>query len=105
TLFMSGFAALDMDTQEALHPGNIGAQAESTFMAILQLLEHAGLGPAALLEPPEYGVESAIPDYRSVAGVRERLLSPPWPASTGATCASLLRPEFLIELFSTHLSP
>lgn len=105
TLYMSGFAALDMETQEVLHPGDIGAQAEVTFGSILALLDHAGLGPTDLLETTEYCVESAIPDYRAVAGVRERLLSPPWPASTGAICAGLLRREFLLEVFATALYP
>lgn len=105
TLYMSGFAALDMETQEALHTGDIGAQAEVTFDSILTLLEHAGLGPANLLETTEYCVESAVGDYRAVAKVRERLLSPPWPASTGALCAALLRPEFLLEVFPTALYP
>lgn len=105
TLYMSGFAALDMETQQALHPGDIGSQAEATFGAILELLTHAGLGPADLLETTEYCVESAIRDYRAVAGVRERLLSPPWPASTGAICQGLLRPEFLFEVFPTALYP
>ncbi|MFD1825475.1 Rid family hydrolase [Mumia zhuanghuii] len=105
TLFMSGFAALDMKTQEALHPGDIGAQAEVTYGAILELLAHAGLGPTDLLETTEYCVESALGDYRAVAGVRERLLSPPWPSSTGAICQGLLRPEFLLEVFPTALYP
>lgn len=105
TLFMSGFAALDMATQQALHPGDIGAQAEATYGTILELLAYAGLGPADLLETTEYCVQSALPDYRAVAGVRERLLSPPWPASTGAICAGLLRPEFLLEVFPTALYP
>jgi enamine deaminase RidA (YjgF/YER057c/UK114 family) len=105
TLYMSGFAALDMETQEALHPGDLGAQAEATYGAILHLLAHAGLGPADLLETTEYCVESALRDYRAVAPVRERLLSPPWPASTGAICKELLRPEFLLEVFPTALYP
>ncbi|GGM54827.1 hypothetical protein GCM10011608_44660 [Micromonospora sonchi] len=104
-LFMSGFAALDMVSQEALHPGDIGAQAEVTYGSILTLLKHAGLGPADLLETTEYCVESALPDYRAVAAVRERLLSPPWPASTGAICKGLLRPEFLLEVLPTALYP
>ncbi|PVG80806.1 RidA family protein [Nocardioides gansuensis] len=105
TLFMSGFAALDMETQQALHPGDIEAQAQVTFDAILTLLKHAGLGPTDLLETTEYCVEAAIPDYRAVAGVRERMLSAPWPASTGAICHSLLRPEFLLEVFPLALYP
>ncbi|WP_051751968.1 RidA family protein [Streptosporangium amethystogenes] len=105
TLFMSGFAALDMETQEALHPGDLRAQAEETYGAILHLLSHAGLGPENLLSTIEFCVESALRDYRVVAPVRERLLSPPWPASTGAICKELLRPEFLLEVFPTALYP
>jgi enamine deaminase RidA (YjgF/YER057c/UK114 family) len=105
TLFMSGFAALDMDTQEALHADDLGAQAEVTFGAILHLLEHAGLGASNLLETTEYCVQSAVGEYKAVAEVRERLLSPPWPASTGALCHSLLRPEFKLEVFPTALYP
>jgi enamine deaminase RidA (YjgF/YER057c/UK114 family) len=104
-LFMSGFAALDMQTQEALHPGDLEAQAEVTYGAVLRLLDHAGLGPADLLRTIEFCVESALPDYRAVAAVRERLLSPPWPASTGDICAGLLRPEFLLEVFPTARYP
>ncbi|WP_104106792.1 RidA family protein [Nocardioides sp. 616] len=105
TLFMSGFAALDMDTQQALHEGDLAKQAEATYGAILHLLDHAGLGPEHLLETTEYCVESAVGDYKAVAEVRERLLGPPWPASTGALCHSLLRPEFLLEVFPTALFP
>ena len=104
-LFMSGFAALDMESQKALHEGDLGAQADVTYGAILHLLEHAGLGPEHLLETTEYCVESYVGDYRAVAEVRERLLGPPWPASTGALCHSLLRPEFGLEVFPTALYP
>jgi len=105
TLYMSGFAALDMETQEALYPGDLVAQAGATYGAILRLLAYAGLGPENLLATTEYCVEAALPDYRAVATVRERLLCPPWPASTGAICKELLRPEFLLEVFPTALYP
>lgn len=105
TLFMSGFAALDMETQQALHADDLGAQAEVTYGAILEVLAHAGLATTDLLETTEYCVESAVGDYKAVAEVRERLLSPPWPASTGALCHSLLRPEFKLEVFPTALYP
>ena len=104
-LFMSGFAALDMETQQALHDGDLGKQAEVTYGAILHLLRHAGLGPELLLETTEYCVESYVGDYKAVADVRERLLVAPWPASTGALCRALLRPEFGLEVFPTALYP
>ncbi len=105
TLFMSGFASLDMETQEVLHPGDLAAQAEQTYGTILHLLRYAGLGPENLLSTIEFCVERELPNYRVVAPVRERLLSPPWPASTGAICKELLRPEFLLEVFPTALYP
>ena len=103
---MSGFAALDMDTQEALHPGDVGAQAEATYGAILELLAHAGLGPRRpRSRPSSTASRRRCPTTAAVAGVRERLLRPPWPASTGAICAGLLRPEFLLEVFPTAVYP
>ncbi len=104
-LYMSGLSALDMHTQQALHPGDIGAQAEVAYSAVLQLLGHAGLGPADLLRTVEFCVETALPTYRQVAEVRERLLSPPWPASTGDICKALLRPELLLEVLPTARYP
>ncbi len=103
TLYMSGFASLDMDTQQVLFPGDIGAQAEVTYGSVLHLLEHEGLDAGDLLATTEYCVESALAQYRAVAPVRERLLRPPWPASTGAICKELLRPEMLLEVLPTAL--
>jgi enamine deaminase RidA (YjgF/YER057c/UK114 family) len=104
-LFMSGFASLDMESQQALHDGDLGKQAEVTYGAILHLLASEGLTPADLLETTEYCVESYVGDYKAVAEVRERLLSEPWPASTGALCHALLRPEFGLEVFPVALYP
>lgn len=105
TLFMSGFASLDMETQQVLHPGNLGAQAEVTYQALLDVLAAAGSAPEHLVNTLEFCALEALPNYREVAPVRQRLLSPPWPASTGAICAGLLRPEFLLEVFATAIIP
>lgn len=105
TLFMSGFASLDMKTQEVLHPGDMGGQAEVTYSSIMELVNYAGLEAKDLLWTTEYCVEEHLPVYREVAPVRERLLSPPWPASTGGICKGLLRPEFMLEVFPMALYP
>jgi enamine deaminase RidA (YjgF/YER057c/UK114 family) len=99
TLYMSGFAALDMETQTALYPGDIVAQAEITYESIVKVLNAAGVGAEALVNTIEYVVPEGLKDYRGVAKVRESILSKPWPSSTGALCNSLLRPEFLLEVF------
>ncbi|WP_111719561.1 RidA family protein [Homoserinimonas sp. OAct 916] len=105
TLYMSGFASLDMKTQEVLYPGDMAAQAEVTYGSIIELLTHAGLGAENLLWTTEYCVESALPVYREVAPVRERMLKAPWPASTGGICKALLRPEFMLEVLPMALYP
>ena len=99
TLYMSGFAALDMETQKALHPGDVVAQAEMTYAAILETIAAAGGGPEHLTSTIEFVCPEGLADYRGVAGVRDRVLRAPFPASTGAICAGLLRPEFLLEVF------
>lgn len=105
TLYLSGFAALDMRTQQALHPGDVVAQAEATYDAVLQVLAAAGAGPEHLIGTVEYVCPGGLADYRGVARVRERMLRAPWPASTGAVCAGLLRPEFLLEVLPTAVLP
>jgi enamine deaminase RidA (YjgF/YER057c/UK114 family) len=97
-LFMSGFAALDPETQEALFPGDVLAQTRYVYESINQVLKAAGGGPENLLKTIEYVCPEGLTDYRRVAEVRKELLREPWPASTGAICSGLLRPEFLIEV-------
>ena len=97
-LFMSGQAALDPETGRAVFPGDVAAQAEYTYSNIVAVLDAAGMGPRNLIKTIEYVTPEGLSGYRGVAGVRRRLLSEPWPASTGALCHSLLRKEFLIEI-------
>jgi enamine deaminase RidA (YjgF/YER057c/UK114 family) len=97
-LFLSGFAALDMETQEAIFPGDVLAQTEYIYESINKVLEAAGGGPENLIKTIEYVCPDGLTDYRRVSEVRKRLLREPWPASTGAICSGLLRPEFLIEV-------
>jgi enamine deaminase RidA (YjgF/YER057c/UK114 family) len=105
TLYMSGFAALDMDCQLALHPGDVRGQAEVTYDAMLQTMAAVGAGPQHTLTTVEYVVPDALPSYRAVADVRRSRLAPPYPASTGIVCGGLLRDEFLIEVVPTALVP
>ena len=101
TLFMSGFASFDLDTQTPLHPGDVVAQAEETYGAIAKVVQAAGGTMADLVNTIEFVTPEGLPEYKGVAGVRQKLMSAPWPASTGAVCAGLLRPEFMLEVFPT----
>lgn len=97
-LFMSGQAAMDTETQRAVHAGDIAAQADYTYSNLIRLLEAAGGGPENLVKTIEYVTPQGLERYREVATVRAALLQEPWPASTGCVCKALLRPEFQIEL-------
>jgi enamine deaminase RidA (YjgF/YER057c/UK114 family) len=100
-LFCSGLAALDPETEQAVFPGDVVAQAEFIYEHLLQVLSAAGVGPDALVRTVEYVTPDGLGDYRTVARVRNRLLEPPFPASTGLVCEGLLRPEFLLEVDPT----
>jgi enamine deaminase RidA (YjgF/YER057c/UK114 family) len=97
-LFMSGQAALDPATEQALFDGDVVAQAEYTYNNIVEVLKAAGAGPENLVKTIEYVTLAGLERYRDVAKVREQILRAPYPASTGAVCEALLRPEFQIEV-------
>lgn len=100
-LFCSGLAALDPETEEAVFPGDVVAQAEFTYQNLLRVLEAAGTDAGALVRTVEYVTPEGLSAYRGVAGVRDRILKRPFPASTGLVCEGLLRTEFLIEVDPT----
>jgi enamine deaminase RidA (YjgF/YER057c/UK114 family) len=97
-LFMSGQAALDPATERAMFAGDVVAQAEYTYTNVIEVLRAAGAGPENLVKTIEYVTPPGLERYRDVAKVREKLLRAPYPASTGAICNALLRPEFEIEV-------
>jgi enamine deaminase RidA (YjgF/YER057c/UK114 family) len=97
-LFMSGQGSLDPATERVVFDGDVVAQAEYTYGNIIKVLEAAGAGPQHLVKTIEYVTPAGLPRYRDVAGVRAKLLSQPFPASTGLVCEALLRPEMQIEV-------
>ena len=105
TLYMSGFASLDMETQASTHAGDLRKQAEATYGAIAETLAAVGATPADLLSTVEYVTPAGLADYRVVADVRREILSAPYPASTGVVCGGLLRDEFLLEVVPTAVIP
>lgn len=97
-LFLSGQAALDPATEQAVHAGDVVEQARYTYENLLRVLDAAGAGPEHLVKTIEYVTPDGLGQYRGVAGVRQELLSEPYPASTGIVCGGLLRPEFDLEV-------
>ncbi len=92
-LFGSGFAALDLETQVALHPGDVGAQTRATYESVDVVLQAAGIGWEQVVSSVEYLCPGVTP--AAVAAAR------PPVAHTTIGCAGLLRPEFLIEVVPT----
>ena len=78
--------------------GDVVAQAEYTYANVLKVVEAAGGGPENLVKTIEYVTPAALERYREVGKSRSKLLSEPYPASTGIICEALLRPEMLIEV-------
>ncbi|WP_243057101.1 RidA family protein [Nocardioides sp. SR21] len=101
TLYMSGFGALDMETQEALYPDDSVAQAEYTYAAVQEVVEAAGFSA----DQVAHALELICPggDAAAIAAVRERLF--PNAKGSVAGCAVLLRPEFLFEVFPLAVRP
>jgi enamine deaminase RidA (YjgF/YER057c/UK114 family) len=97
-LFMSGQGSIDPASEGVVHEGDVVAQAEYTYRNVIQVLQAAGGLPRNLVKTIEYVTPAALARYRDVAKVREKLLSEPWPASTGVVCEALLRPEMQIEI-------
>jgi enamine deaminase RidA (YjgF/YER057c/UK114 family) len=100
-LFCSGQGALDVETEEVVHAGDIVAQAEYIYDNLLTVLRAAGAGPENLVRTVEYVTPEGLPGYGDVAAVRQRVLRAPYPASTGIVCETLLRPEFMLEVDPT----
>ncbi len=99
TLHMSGFAALDMDTQEALHEGDLLAQARTTYAAILEVIAEAGGGPEHLTALEEHVCPAALGQEHLLDQAITEVFGPEAPTPTRYPCAGLLRPEFLFEVF------
>ena len=105
TLYLSGLALVNETEPVARPPGDLRAQATLLYRAIFATMAAAGCPPEGLLSTVEFITPGALPAYRDVADVRRELLREPYPVSTGIVCASLLRPEFSIDVHATALVP
>jgi enamine deaminase RidA (YjgF/YER057c/UK114 family) len=99
-LFVSGSGAIDPETGQFHHEGDVAGQADYIYRNILRVVDAAGGTAANLVKTIEYTTPAALPGYRGVADVRRELMARPYPASTGPVCEALLRREMLIEIDS-----
>jgi enamine deaminase RidA (YjgF/YER057c/UK114 family) len=102
-LFLAGQGAVDPESGEMQHTGDVVGQADDIYRNILTILEAAGGGRENLVKTIEFTTSAAQPRYREVAGVRKALLSLPYPASTGPICEAMVRPEMVIEVDATAM--
>ncbi len=104
-LFGSGFAALDPVTQQAVHADDAGAQTAYTYGSILAVLQAAGAGPADLSRVTEYVTPSGVPQLGQIAAARRAALGDLAAPVATVGCATLLRPEFALEVIPTAVLP
>ncbi|MDH4146296.1 MAG: Rid family hydrolase [Acidimicrobiia bacterium] len=98
-VFLSGTTGLDPDTGRVRAAGDVAGQAEAVFDQFDTVLRAAGgRGLADLVKTVEFVPSAALDGYRAVSEVRRRRLAEPFPVSTGVACASLLQPDWLIEI-------
>jgi enamine deaminase RidA (YjgF/YER057c/UK114 family) len=97
-IFISGTTAWDTATGATVGEGDVAAQAEFVYDQIRQVCEAAGGSLADVVKTIEYVTPEALPRYREVAAVRERVLSRPFPVSTGVAVSALLSSHWLIEV-------
>ncbi len=97
-LCLAGQGALNPDTQEMEHAGDIVAQTRYVYANLMKVLEAAGVGPEAVVKTIEFVTPEGLRHYRETAGVRREFFQAPYPTATGIVCEALLRPEMLIEV-------
>lgn len=104
-LFGSGFAALDPVSQQALHAGDAGAQTAYTYGSITAVLAAAGAGPEHLVRLAEYVCPPGVPAVAAIDAARTECLPGASAPVIRVGCATLLRPEFLLEVVPTAMLP
>ena len=81
----------------------VAAQAAAAYAKLSDVLAAAGATSTNLVKTVEYVTEPGLDRYRDVAGVRDRLFTEPFPASTGLVCDELPAPGQLFEVDATAL--
>lgn len=97
-VFLSSQYALDPESGKVVSEGDIVGQAEQIYGRILEIVAAAGGRTENLVKTLEYVTPDALKGYRDVASVRSRLLSEPYPASTGLVCEALPEPGMMMAV-------
>lgn len=94
-IFVSGQAALDLEGN-IIGEGDFDAQAAQAFENLRAVLEAGGSGLDKLIKVTLYLTDMAY--FDRVVALRERYLSPPWPADTVVEVSALALPQLMFEI-------
>ena len=98
TLYIAGQVGLD-PAGNLVGAGDAEAQAEQCYRNIETIVRHFGGTLDHVVRITQYLTDLS---YRPlVARPRERMFTPPYPASTLVVISSLASPEFLVEIEAT----
>jgi enamine deaminase RidA (YjgF/YER057c/UK114 family) len=103
TIYLRGQIGQDLDTAESVGVGDVEAQAERAMANIATLLAEAGSSLEHIVKIVVYLVDVRYrePVYR----VMGRWLQGVHPVSTGIVVSALARPEWLVEIDATAVTP
>ncbi|MEV0898846.1 RidA family protein [Actinoplanes sp. NPDC049802] len=99
TVYLAGFGALDPVSQQAVHAGDLAAQAGHVYRSVETVLAEAGATGDDVVHLVEYLTPAAVADYPRTAALRAEHF--PNAVVTSVVCSALLRPEFLLETVPT----
>lgn len=94
-LFVAGQVPLDA-AGELVGAGDIRAQTRQVFRNIQAIVEAAGGSMTDIVKLTVFLTD--MNDYQAFKEVRREFLKPPFPAATLVQVASLVRPEWLVEV-------
>ena len=103
TVFLRGQIAQDLDTRASLHVGDAGKQADKAMSNIAMLLHEAGSELDHIVKIVVYltDIRYREPVYRAMG----KWLKGVFPVSTGLVVSALARPEWVVEIDATAVSP
>ena len=97
-IFISGLAAFDYATGDVLYPGDIEKQTEYIFKETNKILSVYGGSLKNIVRTVDYVSSDGLTNYAKTDKIRKKLLSSPFPTSTGIVCERLIRKGLMIEI-------
>ena len=81
-----------------MYPGDIEKQTEYIFKETNKILNACGGSLKNIVRTVDYVSSDGLPSYAKTDKIRKKLLSSPFPTSTGIVCERLIRKGLMIEI-------